>query len=75
MGISNIIRKHLTEAEKTKCQTPETIYNIKISDDNIKIKVDLPMDLDIDKSEAILLEKNIHNMLEIVLSKYFYKKD
>lgn len=59
------------EALKTECQTPGVNYEISIKEDQISIKVDMNKKLDIDEKEAELLEKNIHNMLELILSKYF----
>ncbi len=63
--------KKFNEAQDTKCQTPDVVYNIDISDEKISITLDLPKSLRLDEEEAELLEKNIHNSLEIVLSKYF----
>jgi hypothetical protein len=63
--------KRFNEAQETKCQTPDVVYNISISDEKISITLDLPKSLQLDGEEAELLESNIHNSLEIVLSKYF----
>jgi hypothetical protein len=63
--------KKFNEAQETKCQTPDVVYNIDISDEKISITLDLPKSLRLDEEEAELLETNIHNSLEIVLSKYF----
>ena len=59
------------EAIKTDCQTPDAIYSIEIGDKSIFCKVDIPFSLNLDEEEAILLENNIHNAMELVLSKYF----
>ena len=63
--------KRISEALETKCQTPDVIFNIHIADQNIDINLQLPKSLDIDEVEAELLEKNLHNALELVLAKYF----
>jgi len=63
--------KKFTEALKTECQTPEAVYNIEINNKSVSVEVELPMELDISEDEAKLLESNIHNMMELVLSKYF----
>jgi hypothetical protein len=63
--------KRFNEAQETKCQTPDVVYNISISDEKISITLDLPKSIQLDEEEAELLESNIHNSLEIVLSKYF----
>jgi hypothetical protein len=63
--------KKFNEALSTECQTPEMVYDISINESDIEIKLNLPFNLDLDESEAELLEKNIHNSLELVMSKYF----
>lgn len=65
--------KKYNEALETDCQTNGAIYNTNISDNNIKIDIEIPFILDIDESEAELLEANIHNALELVLRPYFKK--
>ena len=60
-------------ANKTNCQTPDTQFYISINENKILCEVVLPFDLPISEDEAIILETNIHNSLEIILSKYFYK--
>jgi len=65
--------KRFNEANKTECQTPDAVYDITISDDSISCQVKLPFNLSITEEEAELLEANIHNSIEIVLSKYFDK--
>lgn len=65
--------KKFTEALETGCQTPEAVYNINISENEITLNVKLPFDLNLTEQEAELLESNLHNITEIVLSKYFYK--
>lgn len=65
------IKALLNEAIKTQCQTPEMIYNIKISDKAIDINLRLPDKLDLSDGDAKLLENNLHNALELVLARYF----
>ena len=65
--------KPITEALKGECQTPDAEYTIKISNNKVTFKVQLPMKLDLTKKEAKLLETNIHNAMEIVLAPYFTK--
>jgi hypothetical protein len=73
--LTTIIKSVIIEAEKTKCQTPDSIYNISISDDEVSANIKLPKKLDLNKTDAKILETNLHNVIEIVLSKYFYKKN
>jgi hypothetical protein len=63
--------KKFTEALSTPCQTPDMVYDINISDDKIDISLNMPFKLDIDEDEAKLLEKNLHNAIELVMKKYF----
>ncbi len=69
--ISESQLKRLNESVKTPCQTPDAKYNISIKDSVIRCEIELPFDLEIDESEAKILESNIHNSLEIILSKYW----
>jgi hypothetical protein len=62
-------------AIKTKCQTPNAIFKIKVKNKSVKCEVDLPFALNLSKNEAIQLEANIHNAFEMVLSKYFINKN
>lgn len=58
-------------AVKTKCQTPGANFETSISENQIAVKVtSLPLG-DMTEQEAELLEANIHNALELVLSVYF----
>ena len=65
--------KPIVEAIETKCQTKGAIYNTDISENNISIDIEIPFNIDLTKSEAKLLENNIHNALELVLKPYFMK--
>ena len=58
-------------ALETKCLTPDTNFVTHIGQQQILIDVELPFSLDIDEEEATILEKLIHNQLEIVLRSYF----
>ena len=64
----------INEALKTKCQTKGAVYKTKIKSDKIEVDIELPFELELPNSEAKLLEKNIHNMLELVLKPYFINK-
>ena len=66
--------KPINEAVKTKCQTEGAVYQTDISEKNVSINVKIPFNLDLDKDEAKLLEDNIHNALELVLTPYFKKR-
>lgn len=62
-------------AVKTPCQTPGAVFHTNISSRNITLSIDLPKDLKLDESEAVLLGNNLHNAAELVLAKYFSKPD
>jgi len=73
-------------AEYTDCQTPNAIYDIGLDDadgndagetDSVKTiscKVTLPRKVRLPHAERELLEKNLHNALELVLARYFVRK-
>jgi hypothetical protein len=65
--------RSINEAVKTKCQTEGAIYNTDISENKIGIDIKIPFNMDLTKTEAKLLEDNIHNALELVLKPYFMK--
>lgn len=66
------LEKYMTnEAVKTDCQTPETNYKIEIIDNKVNISIDLPKIIEFNEDDAKLLEKNLHNALELVLARYF----
>lgn len=62
------------EAMETECQTPDAVYNIKINDKSVLCNVELPFPIELSEEEAKQLESNIHNAMELVLSKYFNKR-
>lgn len=62
-------------AIETPCQTPETWFDTEVGDESLTIKVRLPFSLNLSEQEAILLEANIHNALELVLARYFPRKN
>jgi len=65
--------KKFNESIKIPCQTPDAIYKTEIKNNKVKCEVELPFDLDLSEKESKELEGNIHNVLEIVFSKYFEK--
>ncbi len=60
---------------KTKCQTSGAQFHTQIQDKKVSISVDLPFDIDLNASQSDLLEKNIHNAMELVLSPIFQKME
>mgnify|MGYP003111658047 CR=1 FL=1 len=62
-------------ARKTKCLTSGAIFQINVNPEKGTIKAEVNMRkcviADIDKEEADLLSKLIHNQLELVLRPYF----
>lgn len=63
----------MEEAMETPCQTPEAHYNIEINGDKISVVINLPSKLELSLEEAKILEANIHNTMELVLSRFFIK--
>jgi hypothetical protein len=58
-------------AMQTVCQTPSTWFTTHISGSDVSVLIELPFDLNLDEDDAELLEKNIHNAMELVLARYF----
>jgi hypothetical protein len=58
-------------ALETKCQTPGLNLRTVIGKRIVYMSATLPFRLDIDEEEAKILEKNLHNMLELILKPYF----
>ena len=60
-------------AKETICQTEGAVYNTQILPTEVSVNIKLPFKLDISADEALLLEANLHNVIELVLSRYFNK--
>ena len=58
-------------ALETRCLTPDANFTTFISPRTIASTVNLPFKLEISEEEAVILEKLIHNQLELVLRSYF----
>lgn len=63
----------IQEALRTPCQTEGAVYEIEISEDEVEVEVKLPFKLELSEEEAKMLENNLHNAVELVLSSYFPK--
>ena len=60
-------------ALETKCLTSGAIFHTAINDRDVSVKVDLPFKLDISDEEASILERLLHNQIEVVLRYYCEK--
>ena len=58
-------------ALETRCLTPDANFTTFISPRTIASTVNLPFKLEISEEEAVILEKLIHNQLELVFRSYF----
>jgi len=56
---------------ETKCLTPSAIYRTAIVGDKVSVEVSLPFELDVTEEEAEILDRLMHNQLELVLRSYF----
>lgn len=61
----------IDSALETECQTPGAIYDTEIGPKDVKVDVKLPGELDLDEDQAELLEKNLHNVVELALAPHF----
>jgi len=59
-------------ANKTPCLTSGATFHTAINERDISVKVDLPFKLEISEEEASILERLLHNQMEIVL-RYYYE--
>ena len=59
-------------AQETKCLTSGAIFHTAINERDISVKVDLTFKLEISEEEASILERLLHNQMEIVL-RYYYE--
>jgi hypothetical protein len=55
-------------AVKTKCQTPGCIYGTQINDQDIEVWVEFPFALKLTAKQAKLLERNLHNAVELAIT-------
>lgn len=57
-------------ALSTPCQTPGAMFYTWIGPASVEIKVSLPITLRLTPEQAVILEANLHNVVEIVLAPY-----
>ena len=55
----------------TKCLTNDAVFHTVISEREVSVKVELPFKLETSEEEAEMLEKLIHNKMELVLRSCF----
>ena len=55
----------------TKCLTNDAVFHTAISERAVSVKVALPFKLETSEEEAEMLEKLIHNQMELVLRSCF----
>lgn len=69
--LEKYIKEILLEQNSTKCLTSGAYFDTHIEPKRISISVDMPFELDIDEEEAEELETLLHNVVELVMSRYF----
>ena len=62
-------------ALETNCLTPDAVFHTNIGTKYVSIRVSLPFELKISKEEAEMLEKLLHNQIELVLRPYFKERE
>lgn len=60
---------------RTVCQTPGAQFHTQVSPSSVSCTVDLPHELNLTEAQALVLETNIHNAMELVLARYFAQED
>jgi hypothetical protein len=58
-------------AIETPCQTSGAVFSTRITPRGISVDVDFGRTINLDQPQAELLEANVHNVLELALSRYF----
>ena len=58
-------------ALETKCLTPGANFSISIGTKYISCRATLPFELKMNEDEAKILERLVHNQIELVLRSYF----
>lgn len=61
-------------AQRTDCATPGAIFTIHIGTRRVSIDVALPMDAALTLTEAVQLERNLHNAVELALAPLFLRE-
>ena len=59
--------------KKHSCKTPDAVYSTTINDDNIKVSVKLPFEINLTDDKNEKLEADLHYAIEKVLSSFFEK--
>lgn len=62
-------------ARETKCLTPDAVFHTNIGTKYISVRVALPFELSVNEKEAEILEKLLHNQIELVLRPYFAERN
>ena len=62
-------------ALETKCLTPDATFHTNVGTKYITTRVVLPFELKISREEAEVLEKLLHNQIELVLRPYFRERE
>lgn len=58
-------------AMSTKCQTPDAQFHTHITNRSVSVTVDFGKKIPLNIEESELLEANLHNAIELVLSRYY----
>ncbi len=62
-------------ALETKCLTPDAVFHTNIGTQYISTRISLPFELRVDEKEAEILERLLHNQIELVLRPYFTERN
>ena len=62
-------------ALETKCLTPDAMFHTNIGTQYINMRVSLPFELKVSREEAEILERLLHNQIELVLRPYFVERN
>lgn len=62
-------------AIETPCQTPGCEFSTIVDKYGILVRVSFPETIELSPAQADLIEKNLHNAVELVLAPYFKGKE
>lgn len=58
-------------AFETQCLTSGAISHTAVNENSVSVSVELPFTLNVTEEEAELIERLMHNQLELILRPYF----
>lgn len=61
----------ITRRREHTCKTPGAIYHFNLNERNVGVDVEIPFEIELSEEEAIALEDEIHDAMELILEKFW----